>query len=212
MLLSGFDGERRAGAGGVDPLLGRRVVHASKFKWGFWWHISYNLRTLIVWKFLCLLVLKHTVDCLGATPFRTGYKFALVLRPRSPYAALTVDRRSPLFGLRSAVRRTFQPSTEPRKSLGTWLREISSFSCLTFLPGPAWVLLSKICKDFFSALYNPRNLDFEDRFGFWGILCNYRGVNKGLYFLLSRTQAEQLSKSRKKFLATTYKPLFTSLY
>ena len=43
--------------------------------------------------------------------------------------------------------------TEPRKSLGTWLREISSCSCLTFLPGPAWVLLSKICKDFFSALY-----------------------------------------------------------
>ena len=42
--------------------------------------------------------------------------------------------------------------TEPRKSLGTWLREISSCSCLTFLPGPAWVLLSKICKDFFSAL------------------------------------------------------------
>ena len=30
--------------------------------------------------------------------------------------------------------------------------------------------------------------------------------------MLSRTQAGQLSKSRKKFLATTYKPLFTSLY
>ena len=42
--------------------------------------------------------------------------------------------------------------TEPRKSLGTWLREMSSCSCLTFLPGPALVLLSKICKDFFSAL------------------------------------------------------------
>ena len=45
------------------------------------------------------------------------------------------------------------PCTEPRKSLGTWLREICSCSCLTFMPGPAWVLLSKICKDFFSALY-----------------------------------------------------------
>ena len=43
--------------------------------------------------------------------------------------------------------------TELRKSLGTWLREISSCSCLTFLPGPAWVLLSKICIYFFSALY-----------------------------------------------------------
>ena len=43
----------------------------------------------------------------------------------------------------------------------------------------------------------------------------YRGANKGLHVLLSRMQAgqaEQLSKSRKKFLATTYKPLFTSLY
>ena len=39
----------------------------------------------------------------------------------------------------------------------------------------------------------------------------YRGVNKGLYVLLSRTQAEQLSKSMKKFLATTYKPLFPPL-
>ena len=43
----------------------------------------------------------------------------------------------------------------------------------------------------------------------------YRGGSKGLFVLLSRTQAgqaEQLSKSRKKFLATTYKPLFPPLY
>ena len=44
-------------------------------------------------------------------------------------------------------------STEPRKSLGMWLREIYSCSCLTFLPGSAWMLLGKICKDFFSPLY-----------------------------------------------------------
>ena len=31
MLLSGFDGERRAG--GVDPLLRHRAVHALKIKW-----------------------------------------------------------------------------------------------------------------------------------------------------------------------------------
>ena len=36
-------------------------------------------------------------------------------------------------------------TTELRKRLGTWLQEISSCSCLMFLPGPAWVLLSKIC-------------------------------------------------------------------
>ena len=42
-------------------------------------------------------------------------------------------------------------------------------------------------------------------------ITQYRGGNKGLYVLLSRTQAEQLSKSRNKFLATTYKPLFPPL-
>ena len=31
------------------------------------------------------------------------------------------------------------------KRLGTWLREISSCSCLTVLPGTAWLLLNKIC-------------------------------------------------------------------
>ena len=43
--------------------------------------------------------------------------------------------------------------TELRKSLGTWLQEISSCSSLTFLPGLAWVLHRNICEDFFSALY-----------------------------------------------------------
>ena len=35
----------------------------------------------------------------------------------------------------------------------TWLGEISYCSCLTFLPGPAWVLLSKIYKPFPGSLY-----------------------------------------------------------
>ena len=35
----------------------------------------------------------------------------------------------------------------------TWLREFSSCSCLTALPGPAWVLLSKIYKSFAGSLY-----------------------------------------------------------
>ena len=30
-------------------------------------------------------------------------------------------------------------STEPRKKVGTWLRDISSWPCLAFLPGPAWL-------------------------------------------------------------------------
>ena len=44
------------------------------------------------------------------------------------------------------------------------------------------------------------------------LLSQYRGENKGLIVLLSRTQSEQLSKSKKKFLATTYTPLFSPLY
>ena len=39
----------------------------------------------------------------------------------------------------------------------------------------------------------------------------YRGKNIGLFVLLSRTQAEQLSKSRKKFLATSLKKCFENL-
>ena len=34
-----------------------------------------------------------------------------------------------------------------------WLREIFSCSCLPVLPGPVWVLLSKIYRPFLGALY-----------------------------------------------------------
>ena len=37
--------------------------------------------------------------------------------------------------------------TEMKFNLCTWFGEISSCSCLTVLPGPAWVLLNKICKE-----------------------------------------------------------------
>ena len=37
----------------------------------------------------------------------------------------------------------FCTRTEGKIKVCTWLREISSCSCLTVLPGPAWVLLSK---------------------------------------------------------------------
>ena len=40
----------------------------------------------------------------------------------------------------------------------------------------------------------------------------YRARNKGMHILLRNSQEEQLSKSRKKFLATTYKPWFRALY
>ena len=38
-------------------------------------------------------------------------------------------------------------STEMRFILCTWLGELSSCSCLTVLPGPAWVMLKKFCKE-----------------------------------------------------------------
>ena len=44
--------------------------------------------------------------------------------------------------------------TEGKIKVCTWLREISSCSCLTVLLGPAWVLLSKTNKPLFSPLYN----------------------------------------------------------
>ena len=46
-------------------------------------------------------------------------------------------------------------STEGEIKVCTWLREISSCSCLTVLPGPAWVLLSKTNQPLFSPLYCP---------------------------------------------------------
>ena len=36
------------------------------------------------------------------------------------------------------------------------MREISSYSCLAFLPGPAWLLLNKICTPFSLSLYNSQ--------------------------------------------------------
>ena len=55
--------------------------------------------------------------------------------------------------LRYIGEKAFYLYTELRKSLGTWLQEISSCSSLTVLPGPAWVLLSKKYILFPSALY-----------------------------------------------------------
>ena len=48
---------------------------------------------------------------------------------------------------------SFLTYTERQIKVCTWLREISSCSCLTALPGPAWVLLSKTYKPLFTPLY-----------------------------------------------------------
>ena len=43
--------------------------------------------------------------------------------------------------------------TERQIKVSTRLHEISSCSCLSVLPGPAWVLLNKICKPLFAPQY-----------------------------------------------------------
>ena len=44
------------------------------------------------------------------------------------------------------------------------------------------------------------------------VIKKYRCELKGMYVLLSRMQAEQLSKSRMKILAATYKPFSEAPY
>ena len=60
-------------------------------------------------------------------------------------------RHSPL--KRSPVLKLVNVCTEGEIKVCTWLREISSCSYLTVLPGPAWVLLSKTNEPLFPPLY-----------------------------------------------------------
>ena len=57
------------------------------------------------------------------------WTFQLVLTPFSIHSRYGLQRRE--------------------KKACAWLREFSSYSCLTAMPGSAWVLLSKTCKPFF---------------------------------------------------------------
>ena len=66
----------------------------------------------------------------------------LALPDPPPIWALTATKPQK-FMLNSA----FNISTEMRFILCTWFGEIYSCSCLTVLPGPAWVLLNKIYKE-----------------------------------------------------------------
>ena len=47
-------------------------------------------------------------------------------------------------------------STEGEIKVWKWLREISSCSCLIVLPGPAWLLLNKICTPNSRSMYRDR--------------------------------------------------------
>ena len=49
------------------------------------------------------------------------------------------------------------------KKMVTRLREISSCSCLTTLPDPAWVLLSKVCIHFTRVLQNYKHLCIQHK-------------------------------------------------
>ena len=59
--------------------------------------------------------------------------------------------------------------TETNKKACTWLREFCSCSCLTALPGLAWVLLSKIYITFCSPLYLA---EFQNTSFFQGFCTN----------------------------------------
>ena len=54
--------------------------------------------------------------------------------------------------------------TEPGIKACTWLQEITSCSCLTVLPGPAYLLLNKIYIPLFRALYSIKQIFRIGRF------------------------------------------------
>ena len=73
---------------------------------------------------------------------------------------------------------SFKVRTERQIKVCTWLREISSSSCLTVLPGPAWVLCSKTCKPFFAPLdlifFALELLQFSSEYGVTFSIARYR--------------------------------------
>ena len=101
------------------------------------------------------------------------------------------------------------------KNVCTWLREISSCSCLPVLPGPASGLLSKIYIHFLGALYNFQYsihdskthdmiiLDDSTLTG-WQFLSNFRSE---VWLRLSCMQA-----ARRIFLTRFMLPFQASLY
>ena len=79
-------------------------------------------------------------------------------RPRSDFRAQYLFHRSnfdtgSLSGFVIAFLKWRDRNTESGIKACTWLREISSCSCLTVLPSPAWLLLNKMCIPLFRALY-----------------------------------------------------------
>ena len=64
---------------------------------------------------------------------------ALIKRKAFILLAPTFSRHPSYVRLSAWLSRT----TEHPKSVSAWLREVSSCSCLTLLPGPVWVLLGK---------------------------------------------------------------------
>ena len=84
-------------------------------------------------------------------PSSYGTENAATQRPRCTRtpARLGTKRAQGIRMRRATSRCNYLLCTQLRKNLGMRLREISSCSCLTVLPGPAWVLLSKTYKPLF---------------------------------------------------------------
>ena len=79
--------------------------------------------------------------------------------------------------------------TEGEIKFCTWLREISSCSCLTVLSGPAWVLLSKKNKSLFPPLYIRNSVLYRlcgtERI--WGKYGEYLGKNQHITHFFPRS-------------------------
>ena len=89
-------------------------------------------------------------------------------------------------------RREYLTRTEIRFNLCTWLGEISSCSCLTVLPGPAWVLLKSVKIKFHLCMW-PSLTAYKNRCCRWRVhsLAGWRNS----------------ATPRKKFLADMNLPL-----
>ena len=97
----------------------------------------------------CLTSLRHPIrsPCSSSIPSYTRTRVRNV--PLSPSCL-----HLPCSSLDRGTRTDSLSTTEPGIKACTWLREIPSCSCLTVLPGPAWVLPSKTNKPLFTPLYS----------------------------------------------------------
>ena len=90
---------------------------------------------------------------------------------------------------------------------GTWLRDISSCYCLTFLPGPAWLQLSKICKPFFSPYIWLILTEFSVKLGKQGNLMSKFNQKQSQYTIRDSHQVMHVVTLSNKDCIIIFLPL-----